>query len=594
MSHALKKSTSQYSAWEFIKDLKNLVSPYRGQFLAGFFLRLSSDIVGLYPVWALSRIVFLLTQPELAVDREHTIYWLLAGWLIAVVYFAVAHAFAKWFGYRVSERVALDSRIQALRHIFYLDIAWQEKENTGNKLKRIDHGSRSLDKTVRIFFDVIVEASFNSVGMLLIFLYLGWDLGISLFIFMVIYYILSSFLTRHAAKQSYIVNVIEEDLEGLSFESLNSIKTVKSLSIQQTVLAKLQHYVDQTFRAIEKRITLFRIRSGVLNSFYLIFQVSMITYIVTQIFNGRFTPDILILFVGYIRKVEEAVSELAEVTHEIVISKIQYHRLKEILNIKPTIEGLRKKPQFSMPENWQQIEFKNVSFRYEKRAVLNKFNLKIKRGQKIGIVGLSGAGKSTLFNLLLDLYEDYEGEILIDDTPLKEIDRHDYINHLSVVLQETELFNVSLKENIIIGSQPGIFQKDEKLEEAMRTSYLNDVIQRLPAGAETMIGEKGVKLSGGERQRLGIARAIYRQPDLLLMDEATSHLDVESEKKIQASLHLFFNQVTAVVIAHRLSTIREMDEILVMQGGRIVERGTFEELLAQKGHFANLWEKQKL
>ena len=161
-------------------------------------------------------------------------------------------------------------------------------------------------------------------------------------------------------------------------------------------------------------------------------------------------------------------------------------------------------------------------------------------------------------------------------------------------MQDTELFNASLKENIFIGDIPGRAIDNDILDEAIQSSYLSDVIKRLPDGADTTIGEKGVKLSGGEKQRLGIARALYRKPDILLLDEATSHLDVESERKIQTSLHSFFNKVTAIVIAHRLSTIKEMDVIVVMQGGRIIEKGSFKSLIAEKGVFSQLWEKQNL
>jgi ABC-type multidrug transport system fused ATPase/permease subunit len=588
-------STPDYSFLEFAVDIWKRISPYKGKFLLASFFRLSSDVANLYPAWALSQVVTLLSSKTDLAHSTPTLMYLVLGWLCVVLYFGVTHSLAKWFGYQVAERAALNERLEALRHIFTLDIAWQEKENTGNKLKRIGHGSDALNKIIRIFFDVIIEATLNSLGMFIIFSTLGMELGASLLLFMICYFLLSSHLTKRASQQSYLVNAIEEEMEGLSFESLNNIKTIKSLSIQQTMTASLQAIVEKAYLAIRKRITLFRFRSGALNLFYSVFEVGMIAYIVFQITRGNFAPAVLILFVGYFGKVEEAVSELAEVTHEIVINKVQYYRLKMILQTKPTIESEAiSASQQAMPQNWRKIEFRDVSFSYGDKAVLQHFNLTIQRGQKIGIVGLSGAGKSTLFNLLLDLYENYQGQILVDDVPLSTIKRQDYINHLSVVLQDTELFNSSLKENIVIGGQPGHKADDKKVEDALTTAHLREVIARLPQGADTVIGEKGVKLSGGEKQRLGIARALYRQPDLLLMDEATSHLDIESEKLIQASLKTFFANVTAVVIAHRLSTIREMDEIVVMQSGKIVEQGTFAELQSKKGVFARLWEKQKL
>lgn len=589
-------SNVAYSVAQFVADLFRLVQPYKARFLLGALLRLSSDLVNLYPTYALSRMVVLLTNIESGSVEAKTqeAIWLLVGWAAAVIYHSLAHDTAKWLGYQVSERVALDTRLQAFRHIFSLDIAWQEKEKIGNKIKRIDHGSKALDGTIRIFFNVIIEACLNAVSIFLIFLALDLHLALTMFVFMVAYFIFSALLTKRAARQAYIVNQHQEDLEGISYEALNNIKTVKSLSIHQALLGTLGAYTNQTYAAIQKRVTLFQFRNGFLGLFYYLFEIGMISYIVWQILQGELSAAILILFVGYFSKVEEAVFELAEVSHELVINKLQFYRLKEILLTRPTIEGGHLSQQQAMPDNWKQIELKNVTFSYGQKKVLNNFNLIIERGQKIGIVGLSGAGKSTLFNLLLDLYENYEGEILVDDIPLTHIRRQDYINHLAVVLQDTELFNLSLKENILIGAQPEAKPNDARVMDVISRAHLSEVIERLPDGVDTIIGEKGVKLSGGEKQRLGIARALYRQPDLLLMDEATSHLDVDSEKKIQASLHQFFKKVTAVVIAHRLSTIKEMDTIVVMHGGKIIESGSFEQLIRQNGAFARLWEKQRL
>ncbi len=190
-------------------------------------------------------------------------------------------------------------------------------------------------------------------------------------------------------------------------------------------------------------------------------------------------------------------------------------------------------------------------------------------------------------------HEGYEGEISIDGVPLKTISKKDYFNHIAVVLQDTEVFNLSLKDNIVMTNYS---QKDNAslLQKALTVAHVSEFAKSLSKQLDTEIGEKGVKLSGGERQRVGLARAVFKDPELLLLDEATSHLDVESEEKIQDSLHQFFQSVTAVVIAHRLTTIKEMDKILVLEGGKIIERGSFAELDKKKGRFYELWEKQKL
>lgn len=264
--------------------------------------------------------------------------------------------------------------------------------------------------------------------------------------------------------------------------------------------------------------------------------------------------------------------------------------MKELLLVQPTIEGVGKLPFIP---TWRTLKMREVSFAYRQRKVLKDVNLSIARGEKVGIVGFSGAGKSTLFKILLKLYEDYSGEITVDGVSLRDIERDSYIRNIAVVMQDTELFDLSLKDNIAIVA--GEREADEAaLKKALMVAHLDEMLPQLPQGVDTLIGEKGVRLSGGEKQRLGIARAVYKNPEILFLDEATPHLDADSERKIQDSLHQFFQHVTAVVIAHRLSTIKEMDRIVVLERGMIAEEGTFASLLRKKGIFHQLWEKQKL
>ena len=248
-----------------------------------------------------------------------------------------------------------------------------------------------------------------------------------------------------------------------------------------------------------------------------------------------------------------------------------------IMDIGRNLVGMSSKPEVLRKDEFWAV--KDVSF-------------EVKRGERIGIVGLSGAGKSTLFKLLLKEHESYKGEISIDDTSLHRIKKSSYLKEVAVVLQDTEVFNLSLRNNITIVGTGN--DTDQQVKTATDIANVKDFIDKLPQGMDTIIGEKGVKLSGGEKQRLGIARAVYKKPQILFLDEATSHLDLESEQKIRDSLHKFFQKVTAIVIAHRLTTIKEMDRIIVIEKGRIIEIGSFDELYEKRGRFFELWEKQKL
>lgn len=329
--------------------------------------------------------------------------------------------------------------------------------------------------------------------------------------------------------------------------------------------------------------------------YYFLFEITIVIFITKGIFEGRYEISLLILFVTLFQQVGESTWELMEVTQEVVVSKIWVGRARSILTTKAEIEHPDKViSQKDFPNDWKQIKIQNVKFMYDEQDVLQNITTIINKGEKIGIVGISGSGKSTFFKLLMDLYETYEGDIFIDSTPLKEMKRQSYIDHVSVVLQDTELFNMSLKDNILLTAVPGQKEDEELLKSVIETAKLDEVIGQLPHGIDTLIGEKGIKLSGGQRQRVGIARALYRKPEILLLDEATSHLDVHSEKQIQEALHEAFGKCTAVVIAHRLSTIKAMDRILVMQDGIIEEEGKFSELLMKKGVFSKMWDEQTL
>lgn len=295
------------------------------------------------------------------------------------------------------------------------------------------------------------------------------------------------------------------------------------------------------------------------------------------------------MFNSYFKDLRTAIDELSSVSMDIMVARISIGRLRDIMAIPITIDSPIGKYPF--PRSWSKLSITDVSFSYDTHPILRNITLHIKRGEKIGIVGLSGAGKSTLFKLLLKEREGFSGSIRLDDRPITDIDKSDFVHHVSVVLQDTEVFNFSLRDNILITTQP---TTSLPIDDILTASHLHGLVQKLPQGLDTPIGEKGIRLSGGERQRLGLARAIARRPDILLLDEATSHLDVESEQLIQLALHDVLSQVTAIVIAHRLTTIQEMDRIVVMENGAIVEVGSFAELMAREGRFYTLWNTQRL
>ncbi len=579
-----------YSTWQLVKDIAQHVAPYKGRFFTGTILRFIADLLNLYPNYALATIITLISLGNIA-QYSHKIWLLVSLWIGAALVRQVSIYIAKKQIFNLSDKIQIETEQEAIAHMFHLDIAWHEQENTGNKLKRIQNASSGYNRLLHIWVNNIIEIVVNFIGITAIIYLFNKPLAGYTAVFLLVYFIISKVLLKRTAIASYNVNVASEDIAGLQYEAVNNIRTIKIMSMIGTLVDRLQFFSDKWYEKTQIKVFWIMNRSSGSAIVGFIFKLTMIVYIINGVLKGHLEVGLLILFNGYFNRAWESVSELSDVSEDILVARYSISRLKEIMNEPVLIDGEVDKKHF--PTKWQTIELKNVSFAYGENKVLNNVSFTIKRGERIGMVGLSGAGKSTLFKLLLKEYETFEGEILIDGVPIQEISKHDYFKHVAVVLQETEVFNFSLRENIYLAG-PGTKNKEVELQKALEIAHVTDFIPKLPDGVDTAIGEKGVRLSGGEKQRLGIARAVYKQPQLLLLDEATSHLDLESEEKIQDSLHQFFHSVTAVVIAHRLTTIKEMDKILVLEDGQIIESGNFAELTAKQGRFYELWEKQRL
>lgn len=265
------------------------------------------------------------------------------------------------------------------------------------------------------------------------------------------------------------------------------------------------------------------------------------------------------------------------------------NRIEEILKTPITVDD---NPNGKLlPAFTSTIEFKNVSFAYEDAVILDNINFAVKKGQTIALVGSSGAGKSTLADLVPRFHDVTGGEVLIDGVNIKDYSLHSVRSLMSIVTQEPILFNDTIKNNIALGFQDAT---DEQITEAAKIANAHDFIIKKEGGYDSNVGDRGSKLSGGERQRLTIARAVLKNPPILILDEATSSLDTESERLVQDAINNMMQNRTSIVIAHRLSTIRHADEIIVLQKGKIVERGSHDQLLAQNGFYRKLVEMQEV
>ncbi len=577
---------NNYGNSELIKDIWSYIKPYKNKFYLGSFIRFTGDLIWLFPVWALAEITTFVANFE---TGDETLYvWQLIGAIVfCAIYHFIAHELCKYYIYDVAESANIDVQRQAIKHMYQLDMDWHEKENTGNKMQKIIKGGESLNKIIRMYVDLLIESSVNLVVILIILSFISPVFTVILSFFFVTYYFLSYKLTQKATYQSHLVNIEQENFNGVSFESINNISVIKSLRIGEKIFPFIDRISFKLLGKIKKRIFYYRMREGILNLYQEFFRLLLVCFTLWQIFEGNFEAGILTMIFLYFGKIEESAYEFSVAYNKFVQSKIAMFRLNQVLSTEPKIEKSGTK---NFKKSWKKLILKNITFSYRGQKVLNNFSLEIKKGEKIGIVGISGTGKSTLFKLLLKLYENYKGDILFDDQKLKDIKRSSFMKYLAIVPQETELFNLSLEQNVTLNLG---HKKSKLLDKALKIAHVKDFVHKLPEGLKSLVGEKGIKLSGGEKQRVGIARAIYLKPEILLLDEATSHLDIDSEKKIQKALHDFFKDITAIVIAHRLTTIKEMDKIVVMDKGKVLEYGSFEDLMELKGAFFELWEKQK-
>jgi ATP-binding cassette subfamily B protein len=306
------------------------------------------------------------------------------------------------------------------------------------------------------------------------------------------------------------------------------------------------------------------------------------------VMQGRLTAGELVLFCMMIQRLLWPLTRLGQTFDEYQRAKASAVRIFGLLETPAAVQD-PEQPQ-PMTRARGEVEFDNVQFRYRDREpVLNGLSLRVKAGEMIGIAGTTGAGKSTLIKLLLRLYDVNEGAILIDGVDIRKLAQHDLRRQIALVSQDVFLFHGTIRENI---AYPGVDVTDEQVTQASRHAQFHDFVVSLPDGYKTIVGERGIKLSGGQRQRLSIARALLKDAPILVLDEATSSVDTETERMIQQNLEQLTSGRTALVIAHRLSTIRKADRIIVMKDGKVEEEGHHDDLITHGGTYAELWSVQ--
>lgn len=490
---------------------------------------------------------------------------------------------------RVTERAMRRIGLQVFRHVHALDLEFHLDRRTGGLARDIERGTTGISFLMRFFVFNIVPTLFEIamvVGILL-FNY-GVSFAVITLVSVTAYGLFSLRATEWRTRFVREMNEADSASNTRAVDSLLNFETVKYFTNEEF---EAQRY-DQELRKWElarrrNRLSLFGLNGGQALIIALS-QTTMIGLAAWQVSRNEISLGDFILINQFMIQLFMPLGFLGFVFREIKGSLANIEKMFELLAVKPTIVDRPDAPALVVKRG--EVSFERVGFAYDPaRRILEDVSFSIGAGQKVAVVGSSGAGKSTLVKLLFRFYDPDSGCIRIDGQDIRHVSQASLRKAIGIVPQDTVLFNDSIFENVRYGNPDAT---DAQVQEAIRLAHLDSFIASLPRGADTRVGERGLKLSGGEKQRVSIARAILKRPPVMVFDEATSSLDSKSEQAILAALREIARDHTSLVIAHRLSTVVDADKILVLQQGRIVEQGSHQVLLEKDGKYAELWHAQ--
>ncbi len=487
----------------------------------------------------------------------------------------------------VGQRVINDLRNVLYQHIQYLPMSFFTKTSTGAIMSRITNDVYLVQGAVTSAVTAILRDSLTVVALIILIFYLDWKmaaLAVCIFPFAVVIVVKVGRRLRRVTTQS---QETYSRMSTLMHETFTGTRIVKAFGMEKYEGKKFLEETQRLFKNVLKAVKTLSAFVPLMEFLSIVGLIAAFWYGGYRIFRGDLKPENFVSFFTALFMLYQPVKSLSGVNNIIQEGLAAAVRVFDVLDTPGEVQdrpGSAVLGPFS-----RSVEFKGVSFGYERDMVLHNISFGVKKGERVALVGMSGAGKTTLVNLLLRFYDASEGEILIDGDDVRDITLSSLRSQIGMVTQQVILFNDTVRNNIAYGD---IGKTDEEIVNAARAAYAHEFISALPMGYDTIIGEGGVKLSGGERQRLAIARAILKDAPILVMDEATSSLDSESEEEVQKALDALMKDRTTFVIAHRLSTVRNADKIFVLSRGRLVEMGKHEDLLRKRGEYIRLYEKQ--
>ncbi len=515
----------------------------------------------------------------------------------------------RWLSSRIGEGVIYLLRTQVFTHVQKMPIAFFTRTQTGSLISRLNTDVVGAQRAITSVLQSVVSNLISVVAVIITMLALSWQVTLLALVLVPLFIVPAKLLGRRLA------NISREAMDNNA--SMSSLMTER-FNVGGAMLVKLYGRPDEesrTFSGKAARVRDLGVRQAVIGGLLFTLLATITALAMAMVYgvggvlaaNGAFEVGTLVALTTLLARLYGPVTTLSNVHVEIMTALVSFDRVFEVLDLEPRIkESPDAEP---LPKGPLSVEFDGVSFRYpgaaetsvasleltpqsevsEDTQVLSGVSFHTEPGRMVALVGPSGAGKSTLTHLVSRLYDPSEGAVRIGGLDLREVTGDSLREAVGVVTQDAQLFHDTVGANLRY-AKPGA--SDAELEEVLRMARLGPLLAQLPNGLDTMVGDRGYRLSGGEKQRLAIARLLLKAPSVVVLDEATAHLDSESEAAVQEALAVALEGRTSLVIAHRLATVREADQILVLEDGRVLERGTHEQLLDAGGLYTALYRTQ--
>ncbi|WP_085304371.1 ABCB family ABC transporter ATP-binding protein/permease [Colwellia polaris] len=584
---------SEHEVTTFNWHVVKLLLPYLFEFKARIFFALAclvlTKVASVYLPFILKDIVDILDKQQ--ENRIYLVPFALVGayGLVRLTIVLFAEIRDTLFG-RVTERAIRRIGLKVFQHLHKLDLDFHLNRQTGGLSRDIDRGTTGINFLMRFMvFNIIPTLiEITMVVGILFFNYGIWFALITLSS-IVLYVAYSVYATDWRTRFIREANKADSSSNTRAIDSLLNYETVKYFTNEDFEAKSYDSQLANWEQAkMKNRLSLFALNGGqaLIISCAMTAMLALAAY---QVTHEKMTLGDFVLINAFMMQLFIPLNFLGFVYREIKGSLANIEQMFDLMLRKPKVEDNAQASELNLTQ--AEIKFEDVSFAYNvKRPIIKNISFTIKAGQKVAVVGESGSGKSTLVKLLFRFYDCDSGKIAVDGQDIRLVTQHSLRKNIGIVPQDTVLFNDTLFENVQYGAPEA---SAENVHNAFKLAHLSDFVSRLPEGVETIVGERGLKLSGGEKQRVAIARTILKNPKILVFDEATSSLDSQSEQAILRAIKEVAEHRTSLVIAHRLSTIVDADNIIVMQQGEIVEQGTHQHLITEKGHYYRMWQLQQ-